>query len=77
MFFVYIWRKDIAQERANAFDFWDPRTLVGPELKPGDKAPAFTLTKLKNEKISSYTPASPGALAYAGLAHELEARYAH
>ena len=41
------------QERANAFDFWGPRTLVGPELKPGDKAPAFILTKLKNEKISS------------------------
>jgi thiol peroxidase len=40
-------------ERANAFDFWGPRTLVGPQLKPGDKAPAFTLTKLKNEKISS------------------------
>ena len=43
----------MAQERANAFDFWGPRTLVGPELKPGDQAPAFTLTKLKNEKISS------------------------
>jgi thiol peroxidase len=43
----------MAQERANAFDWWGPRTLVGPELKPGDKAPAFTLTKLKNEKISS------------------------
>ena len=43
----------MAQERANAFDWWGPRTLVGPELKPGDTAPAFTLTKLKNEKISS------------------------
>jgi thioredoxin-dependent peroxiredoxin len=43
----------MAQERANAFDWWGPRTLVGPELKPGDQAPAFTLTKLKNEKISS------------------------
>jgi len=28
----------MAQERANAFDFWGPRTLIGPELKPGDKA---------------------------------------
>ncbi|HJZ50361.1 MAG TPA: thiol peroxidase [Roseiflexaceae bacterium] len=43
----------MAQERANAFDYWGPRTLLGPELKPGDKAPAFTLTKVKNEKISS------------------------
>jgi thioredoxin-dependent peroxiredoxin len=43
----------MAQERANAFDFWGLRTLVGPELRPGDKAPAFTLTKGKNEKISS------------------------
>jgi thiol peroxidase len=43
----------MAQERENAFDFWGPRTLVGPELKPGDKAPAFTVAKLKNEKISS------------------------
>jgi len=43
----------MAQERANAFDFWGPRTLIGPELNPGDKAPAFTLTKPKNEKISS------------------------
>jgi hypothetical protein len=42
----------MAQERANAFDFWGLRTLVGPELRPGDKAPAFTLTKFKNEKIS-------------------------
>ena len=43
----------MAHERANAFDFWGPRTLVGPELKPGDKAPAFTLTKTRNEKIRS------------------------
>jgi thioredoxin-dependent peroxiredoxin len=41
------------QERANAFDFWGPRTLVGPELKPGDPAPAFKLTRTKNEQISS------------------------
>jgi thioredoxin-dependent peroxiredoxin len=30
-------------ERADAFDFGGPRTLVGPELKPGDPAPAFRL----------------------------------
>lgn len=29
-------------ERANAFQFRGPRTLVGPELKVGEKAPAFT-----------------------------------
>jgi len=40
------------QERPNAFDFWGPKTLVGPELKPGDKAPAFRLSKGK-ETISS------------------------
>jgi thiol peroxidase len=40
------------QERANAFDFWGPKTLIGPELKPGDTAPAFTLSKLK-DTISS------------------------
>jgi thiol peroxidase len=40
------------QERPNAFDFWGPKTLVGPELKPGDKAPAFRLSKGK-EAISS------------------------
>lgn len=40
-------------ERPNAFDFWGPKTLIGPQLKPGDTAPAFTLTALKNESISS------------------------
>ena len=39
----------MGRERADAFDFWGPQTLVGPELKPGDKAPAFMLTKLKND----------------------------
>jgi thiol peroxidase len=39
-------------ERANAFDFWGPKTLVGPQLKPGDKAPPFTLSKGK-EAIDS------------------------
>jgi thiol peroxidase len=43
----------MAQERANAFDFWGPKTLVGPELKPGDKAPAFRLFKTRGEQISS------------------------
>ena len=41
------------QERANAFTFGGPRTLVGPELKPGDKAPAFTLDKGRGERIRS------------------------
>lgn len=41
------------QERAEAFDFWGPKTLVGPELKPGDKAPDFTVTNGKNETVSS------------------------
>src|SRR5262245_34441312 len=40
-------------ERPNAFDFWGPKTLVGPELKPGDKAPPFKLTKLKGEIVTS------------------------
>jgi len=30
-------------ERANAFDFAGPKTLIGPELKVGDKAPAFVV----------------------------------
>ncbi len=32
-------------ERPNAFDWGGPKTLVGPELKPGDKAPAFKLIR--------------------------------
>lgn len=40
------------QERPNAFDFWGPKTLIGPELKPGDQAPAFTLSKI-NATVSS------------------------
>lgn len=43
----------MAQERAEAFDFWGPKTLVGPELKPGDQAPAFTLTNGNWETVSS------------------------
>jgi thiol peroxidase len=41
------------QERPNAFDFWGPKTLIGPELKPGDRAPAFTLKRPRNETVSS------------------------
>ncbi|NOK64431.1 MAG: thiol peroxidase [Chloroflexi bacterium AL-W] len=40
-------------ERTGAFDFLGPRTLVGPELKPGDKAPAFTLISNKLQEVSS------------------------
>lgn len=43
------------QERPNAFNFSGPRTLIGPELKPGDKAPPFTLIKGRGEKVSSET----------------------
>ena len=39
-------------ERPNAFDFWGPKTLVGPELQPGDKAPPFKLAKLRGETIT-------------------------
>jgi thiol peroxidase len=42
----------MAQERPNAFDFFGPKTLVGPQLKPGDAAPAFTLAQV-NKTISS------------------------
>jgi len=41
---VELHAEEESMERANAFDFWGPRTLVGPELKPGDQAPAFKLT---------------------------------
>jgi thioredoxin-dependent peroxiredoxin len=43
----------MAQERANAFDFWGARTLIGPELKPGDKAPPFRLTGRKGQEVTS------------------------
>ncbi|MFL5804783.1 MAG: thiol peroxidase [Roseiflexaceae bacterium] len=42
----------MSQERPNAFDFWGPKTLVGPELKPGDTAPSFRLSQGK-ESIGS------------------------
>lgn len=40
-------------ERANAFVFRGPRTLVGPELKVGDKAPAFTVVNNDLETVES------------------------
>jgi thiol peroxidase len=40
-------------ERPNSFDFWGPKTLIGPELKPGDAAPAFSLIKAGNKEVSS------------------------
>jgi len=39
-------------QRENAFDFFGPRTLVGPELRPGDQAPAFTLHKNARETVA-------------------------
>jgi thiol peroxidase len=45
--------KSMAAERANAFDFWGPKTLVGTELKPGDRAPAFTVTGPRDATIRS------------------------
>jgi len=43
----------MATERENAFDFWGPKTLIGPQLAPGDAAPAFTLVKSGNTTVSS------------------------
>ncbi|MCG8353575.1 MAG: thiol peroxidase [Chloroflexales bacterium] len=39
-------------ERAAAFDFLGPKTLIGPELKPGDAAPDFTLVGGKGALVS-------------------------
>ncbi len=39
-------------ERAEAFNFFGPRTLVGPELKPGDAAPDFSLINNKLETVT-------------------------
>lgn len=43
-------------EREAAFDFFGPRTLVGPELKAGDPAPDFVLlnNKLKEVRRSDF-----------------------
>jgi thioredoxin-dependent peroxiredoxin len=40
-------------ERPNAFDFWGPKTLVGPELRAGDQAPTFSLTRARNESVTN------------------------
>jgi thiol peroxidase len=40
-------------ERANAFDFMGPKTLVGPELKAGDVAPAFSMIGPDSKEINS------------------------
>lgn len=42
----------MAEERAGAFDFRGPRTLVGPELKPGDRAPQFTLVDNNLQEVT-------------------------
>jgi thiol peroxidase len=42
-------------ERAEAFNFYGPRTLTGPELRPGDKAPNFTLLTNRFESVSMAT----------------------
>lgn len=44
----------MAQERSNAFNFaGQDVTLVGPALKPGDKAPAFTVVGNDRSTVSS------------------------
>jgi thiol peroxidase len=43
----------MAQERTGAATFkGNPLTLIGPELKPGDKAPDFKLNKTLGEQVS-------------------------
>lgn len=42
-------------ERANAFDFIGPKTLVGPELKVGDKAPVFVVLGQDLKDVDSAT----------------------
>jgi thiol peroxidase len=49
----------MAQERENAFDFWGPQTLIGPELKPGDVAPPFRLSQGKDWIESSQFAGKP------------------
>ncbi len=46
----------MAIERTEAFDFFGPKTLIGPELKPGDTAPDFTLVngKLQAVRLSDF-----------------------
>jgi len=52
-------KEEDRMERANAFDFWGPKTLVGPELKVGDKAPAFTLTRGRESVDSAQFAGKP------------------
>ncbi|HMQ33067.1 MAG TPA: thiol peroxidase [Chloroflexaceae bacterium] len=40
------------RERADAFDFFGPRALVGPELRPGDAAPDFALLTNRFKTVS-------------------------
>ncbi|MEI7644161.1 MAG: thiol peroxidase [Chloroflexales bacterium] len=42
-------------ERAEAFDFFGPRSLTGPELKPGDAAPDFQLITNAFETVTKAT----------------------
>lgn len=39
-------------EREGAFDFLGSRTLIGPELKPGDVAPDFSLMNAKLKEVT-------------------------
>lgn len=39
-------------QRTDAFDFFGPRTLTGPELQPGDPAPDFTLVNRRLEPVT-------------------------
>ncbi len=39
-------------ERTGAFDLFGPKTVIGPELKPGDPAPGF---ELQNSKLQTVT----------------------
>lgn len=39
-------------ERANAFNFYGPQTLTGPELRPGDMAPDFQVIDNKFEPVT-------------------------
>ncbi|NTU78227.1 MAG: thiol peroxidase [Chloroflexales bacterium] len=42
-------------ERANAFDFYGPRSLVGPALKAGDHAPDFALVDSRLKMVTMAT----------------------
>ena len=49
----------MTQERSNAFDFWGPQSLLGPQLKVGDRAPDFTLSKGKESITSAQFKGKP------------------